>query len=398
MKPIRIGHMSDTHLGYRALSKADPATGRNQRTVDIENAFSWAIDDMIERQVDLVIHAGDLFHHTRPVYPAIGAAIRQFRKLEKAGIPAYVVAGNHDTPRLRVTGSVVGLLESALPDIFFAGGYEERLVDDAKNDLVLTLIPHGRLTNPEPAAVIPVQGRRNVLVAHGLVPNMNLPYLLHEPGEEEINENLLDRAFDYIALGHFHPFLKARDNAWFCGSTERITWRDELISPGYAIATLGDPGAPPVVEQIENPNARPMFTYHYASSLGAELDGNEVADTVLEWMETLAQPEAMTRVVLKDVPRPVRRHAEALIRMDAGGRIWSVEVTSTGGIGSPFADLVSEAPTANLLEQFAAFVAANQESGLYEDSFANAFAATGRRELEQASIVIDAQTVAEGAE
>ncbi len=36
VKPIRIAHISDTHLGYRALGKTDPVTGRNQRSIDVE--------------------------------------------------------------------------------------------------------------------------------------------------------------------------------------------------------------------------------------------------------------------------------------------------------------------------------------------------------------------------
>lgn len=398
MSMLRIAHLSDTHLGYRALAKADPATGRNQRTVDIEDAFSWAVDDLIERQVDLVLHAGDLFHHTRPVYPAIAAAIRQFRKIERAGIPAYVVAGNHDTPRLRVSGSVFGLLESALPDIHFAGGYEDLQLENVQLDALITLIPHGRLTNPMPPAVFPVPDRRNILVTHGLPPNMDLPFPQHEPGEQEIPEHLLDRDFDYIALGHYHPFGQVRSNAWFCGSTERITWRDEFIGPGYAIATLGEPGETATVEHIENPSVRPMHSFEIALAPDEETDGPAVAEMALQWMEALNQPDAMTRIVLKNVARPVRRHAEALIRLDAGGLVWSVEVVSAGAGVSPFLERSTELPSSNLLDQFQVFVSAEREGGRYEASFAEAFAATGRHELELAQVTVDTQPNAEGAE
>lgn len=398
MSVLRIAHLSDTHLGYRALAKADPVSERNQRTVDIEGAFAWAIDDLIERRVDLILHAGDLFHHTRPVYPAIAAAIRQFRKIEKAGIPAYVVAGNHDTPRLRVSGSVFGLLESALPDIHFAGGYEDVQQPIASLDAWITLIPHGRLTNPMPPAVFPVPDLRNILVTHGLPPNMELPFPQHEPGEQEIPEHLLDQKFDYIALGHYHPFGQVRSNAWFCGSTERITWRDEFIGPGYAVATLRGPGETVTVEHIENPNVRPMHSYEIAFAPDQETDGQAIAEMALLWMEALNQPEAMTRIVLKNVPRPVRRHAEALIRLDAGELVWSVEVVSAGAGVSPFLERSTELPSSNLLDQFQSFVSSERDAGRYEASFAEAFAVTGRHELELAQVTVDSQPSAEGAE
>ncbi|MGD9713910.1 MAG: exonuclease SbcCD subunit D, partial [Thermomicrobiales bacterium] len=258
MRTLRIAHLSDTHLGYRSLAKHDPVSGRNQRSIDIERAFAWAIDDILARDIDLVIHSGDLFHHSRPVFPAIGAAIRQLRKLERKDIPVVLIAGNHDTPRLRMTGSVYSLLESALPDVRFFGGYDDHQFALEQLDVVLTVTPHGRLTNPEPASVFPVRDRRNVLVTHGLVPHMDLPYSLREPGEEEISEFMLDQAFDYIALGHYHQHGQPRPNAWYAGSTERIGWGDVETEPGYLIVELGSVGSAPAVERVQVPIARPM--------------------------------------------------------------------------------------------------------------------------------------------
>lgn len=398
MRPLRIAHLADTHLGYRALAKTEPSSGRNQRTVDIELAFAWVIDDLLSREIDIVVHAGDLFHHTRPVYPAISAAIRNFRKLEKAEIPAYIIAGNHDTPRLRISGSVFGLLDSALPDLVFCGGYHDLQVENRDHDVVLTMVPHGRLTNAEPPAVYPVPNRRNLMVAHGLVPNMDLPYPSSEPGEEELPENLMDTMFDYIALGHFHPFRQVRRNAWYSGSSERITWRDEFISPGYAIATLGEPGEPAVVDHIANPTIRPMATYDLPATFGADPDGRQIADHVLQWMERLNEPEAMTRIMLKDIARPVRRHAESLIRLDADGLVWSVEFSSSGSSAMPFSDRNVETKTTSLFELFDAFVAGETAAGTYDAPFAAAFSSRGRHELEQVHVSIDTQSSAEGAE
>ncbi len=57
------------------------------------------------------------------------------RRLEWARIPVVVIAGNHDTPRLRTTGSVFGLLAMALPDIRFITGYdtEEQSFEDLES-------------------------------------------------------------------------------------------------------------------------------------------------------------------------------------------------------------------------------------------------------------------------
>src|SRR5688572_31259885 len=109
-RPIRIAHLADTHLGYRALYRADPNTGRNQRAVDVEHAYARAIADILTRDIDLVIHAGDVFHHTRPSWQAMRAFLIETRRLDRAGLPAVVIAGNHDTPRLRTSGSAFSVL------------------------------------------------------------------------------------------------------------------------------------------------------------------------------------------------------------------------------------------------------------------------------------------------
>ncbi len=394
MRSMRIAHISDTHLGYRALYKADPVSGRNQRSVDIEAAFAWAIDDLLKREVDLVIHSGDLFHQTRPVYPAIGAAMRQFRRLEHAGIPTFVIGGNHDTPRLRTSGSVFSLMETALPDIRFFGEYSHEQAPVERLNLVLTLVPHGRLTNPEPLTILPVAGKRNVLVTHGFVPGMNLPYRSHEPGEEEVREPLLDVDFDYIALGHYHQHNNPRPNAWYAGATERIGWGDAAHEPGYVITELGDAGAQPTVEHIPIP-CRPMFEHQLSERVTVDSDGVRIAGHAIDWLKELDSPTAMTRIVIPGVSRPARRHAEALIRQEAEQFVWSVQVVGKSDIFAGLAERDTELPSINLLDQFAAFVAAEQEAGRYDLPFAIAFAATGRREIEQARLTLDAQLTTE---
>jgi DNA repair exonuclease SbcCD nuclease subunit len=58
---VRIAHISDTHLGYTRYAKLCPETNRNQREVDVQEAYGRAVDEILERDVDLVIHSGDVF-------------------------------------------------------------------------------------------------------------------------------------------------------------------------------------------------------------------------------------------------------------------------------------------------------------------------------------------------
>src|SRR5687768_18149660 len=97
MSNITIAHISDTHLGYRAYFRNDPS-GRNLRTLDIELAYEKVVNDVLTHDsLDLIVHTGDVFHHSRPSWSAIRAFIEQTRRLEAAGVWMIVIAGNHDT-------------------------------------------------------------------------------------------------------------------------------------------------------------------------------------------------------------------------------------------------------------------------------------------------------------
>jgi DNA repair protein SbcD/Mre11 len=53
-------------LGYTRYAKLCPQTNRNQREVDVQEAYKKAVDAILEREVDLVIHSGDVFDSVRP--------------------------------------------------------------------------------------------------------------------------------------------------------------------------------------------------------------------------------------------------------------------------------------------------------------------------------------------
>jgi exonuclease SbcD len=379
-RPLCLAHLADTHLGYRALGRADPESGRNQRAVDIERAFEGAIDGILARDVDLIVHAGDVFHHTRPSWSALRCFVRQLRRVEASGIPCLVIGGNHDTPRLRTTGSVFGLLEMALPGIHFIAGYEVgELRFDALN-LTVQAVPHGALTNPNPPIVFPELGRRNVLVTHGLAPGVKLRGQ-HEPGEENLRGGLLDAGFDYVALGHYHIWGDQGHNAFYSGSTERIGWGDEEVTPGFVIAELGDPGEAPAVTHVDLA-VRPMKTLHPIDGDGR--DARELADLVLDRVRALEMPDGIVRIELQKTPRPIRRETEAILRREVGDLVWTLQLYSPADLLKGFEGARGDTPLADLRSLFGVFVDEQVERQTYDTPFAGAFRARGERALTEA--------------
>lgn len=389
MKPLRIAHISDTHLGYRALGKTDPATGRNQRSIDVERAFSLAIDDIITRGVDLVVHSGDLFNQTRPPYAAIGSAMRQFHKLEEAGIPAVVIGGNHDTPRLRSSGSVFGLMQLVNPTVRFVGGYETDIVPFPALDLTVTAIPHGRLTEPIPPTAFPNANTRNILITHGFVPGMETASH-KEPGEEEIDEALLPPDFDYIALGHYHMRSQPRENAWYAGSTERFGFADERVETGYLMVELGDRGATPVVATIAT-DSRPMLRWRLDDELTQGKDAVQIAALILEWLREEGRPGAMAMAVVYGVPRAVRRQIEQIVREEATELVWTVQVRGAGDVLAGLGRERIDMPAIDLPQLFALFVQSELANGNHDVSFSAHFSEIGLAELKAAQEQVAAE-------
>lgn len=395
LKPIRIAHISDTHLGYRGLNKIDPESGRNQRTMDVDHAFERAVNDILHRDVDLVIHSGDVFHHTRPTWHSLRHFIRQMRRIEHAGIPTVVIAGNHDTPRLRTGGSAYSVLDLALPEIFFAADYEDRHLHAeapfAAMNLHLQAIPHGALTNPDPVAPWVIPGLRNILVCHGMVPGILKPGQHTEAGEQELNAALLDSRFDYIALGHYHVPMQPAPKAWYAGSTERYGFGDWDVTPGYTLVTMGDPGTAVEVEHIDLP-ARPMITLKpvYGSNGSRAQD---IVDKVIAQLGDTATPEAMVRVEVRETERPVRREVESILKRESESLCWSLTVAQERTLFTPEAT----GPTVDLdgvpdiRTLFRTFV--TERTGTqYDDAFAQRFLERGDAALLDAIVAQETPT------
>lgn len=394
-RTLRIAHLADTHLGYRQYATVDPATGRNQRSVDIERAYARTVDDILTRDVDLVIHAGDMFHHTRPSWAAIRAFVEQTRRLANASLSVVAIAGNHDMPRLRSSESLFTILQMVLPGARIVSGYELEEVPFPGLDLLVHAFPHGALTDPNAATPVPDPKARNILVAHGLVQGMPLPNTHHrEPGEAELGLSLLGGELDYVALGHFHVNGQQAPRTYYSGSTERVSWTDFDATPGYNIVTLNEMGA--AVEHIDLPG-RPMIRLERLSA--ATGSAREVADRILFAASRHDQPDAMFRVILDEADRPKRREVERLIRREASEFAWSLEVLSPRETLFAPREGTDEAAAMDFtpLTMFEQFIAEKRASAEYTEAFATAFRERGVRALQDAAIAAEQKVAAEEA-
>ena len=377
---VRLAHISDTHLGYTRYAKLHPETSRNQREVDVQDAYGRAVDAILERDVDLVIHSGDVFDSVRPATHVIIGFLKQTFRLTREDIPYLVAAGNHETPRLR---STTAALEYAnLVNAVSAHGFdvEYHLEEAGDAGVGVTLVPHGAVFGT--GAVTPARDADvNILVTHGLVPGLEARQ--HEMGEANLQSGMLEGGFDYIALGHYHEFHEHKPNAFYAGATERFGFGEVESKPGFAIVEF-DGGGLKSVEHVEI-EARPMLDLPKISA--RDLDAAALSEAVRERTSGVDLDGAIVRLRAYDVRRGVTSGIDRELLRDLQRRClnFSLEVHAEERLEDLERNGSPTAVFGPLGEEFAAFVAARKESGELEEAFAEEFLKKGRGYLARAA-------------
>ena len=97
MRSFRFVHAADIHLDspLKGLSGHEGKVADRIRTATRE-AFDNLIGHTIDEEADFIIIAGDLYDGEWRDYHTGLFFARQMGRLAKAGIPAYVLYGNHD--------------------------------------------------------------------------------------------------------------------------------------------------------------------------------------------------------------------------------------------------------------------------------------------------------------
>lgn len=288
-------HFSDTHLGYSEYNRIDPANGVNQREQDFYNAWQQVVDAIFKHRPDVVLHTGDLFHTPRPSNRAIRVALESIQKISEAGIPFVIISGNHETPRIKATGSIfesIALFEHVYAA--FNSSYQRFRIKGCD----FHCVPHCSLTEELEAAFAAVaiapDAEKNVFLTHGAWTGKQY-YGMGEFNEQRIPdvEGALGTTFDYIALGHYHKRLDVKPNASYCGSTERTSMNEAGNTCGYLLIDL-DSGE----KQFHEIKVRPMFRLPVLNCQG------KTAAIIYNELQKLVQPgmeQAMVSLTLENI-------------------------------------------------------------------------------------------------
>jgi DNA repair exonuclease SbcCD nuclease subunit len=257
----RLVALGDAHLGRTHLAHLRDDEGRNQREEDFLRSFDWAIEKTVELEPDGFLWLGDVFDHARPSYRTFTRVFVAMKRLRDEGLTGVAISGNHDTPRLRGTGSPYAALEEAFDNVAFAWRMEALEHDVA--GVRIHAVPQ-TLSEQEFRAELERSAGRlhaeatSVLLAH--VALTSLPTReWRDINELEVEEAAFDKRFDQVLLGHYHVLQKVSKRTWYAGSTDSFSFADRPKGAGPKGLVVLDTDAGKVVHH-ENPFERPMLT------------------------------------------------------------------------------------------------------------------------------------------
>jgi DNA repair protein SbcD/Mre11 len=292
----RLVALGDAHLGRTHLAHLRDEQGRNVREEDFLRSFSWAIETTLALEPDGFLWLGDVFDHARPTYRTFAHVLAGLQRLADAGLGGVAISGNHDTPRIRSTGSPYDALERVFPGVAFAWRMEAvttELAGVLVHAVPQTLTVADLREQLELAATRVDPASTNLLLAH--VALTSLPTgAWRDINELEVEEAAFDGRFDLVALGHYHAFQRISKRTWYAGSTDTFSYADSPESAKGLIVIDTDTGK---AEHVENPNARPLATVGVPA---AALSPGELVDAVER--AAVGVPEgAILRIYLNEV-------------------------------------------------------------------------------------------------
>ena len=268
---MRIVHLADLHLGTELYGHYDAATGSSTRLADFGAVLDVAVERAIREHADLFLFAGDAYKTRDPNPTQQRELALRLRRLLEAGVPVFLLTGNHDMPNavaratsldifgaLSPTGFAVAsrpglhtvqtpsgpLYVVAIPWItrsaFFARDenknlpaeeLQTRLLERLEQSLALSI---EKMEDDSIPAVLTLHGtvqgavysgERDAMLSH----DMLIPQSV-----------VCNPRFSYVALGHIHKYqvLNRQPLTVYAGSPERIDFGEEHDDKGYVLVTL----------------------------------------------------------------------------------------------------------------------------------------------------------------
>jgi len=341
MEKINLLHFADLHIGVENYGRLDPATGVNGRVLDFMQRFDEVIDYGLEREVDLVIFAGDAFKTRNPNPTHQRAFARRIKRLADAGVPVVLLIGNHDLPTMVQKASSVDIFRTLdVPNVIVGRVEEVHTIETRRGPVQVATVPYPvrqRLLAHDDYRGLSIKQLDEALqrivteniqaLAKQLDPEIPAVLTAHLSisgatyGSERsvmigrdavvLKSALADPAWDYVALGHIHKHQSLNGDSCppvvYSGSLERIDFGEEGQPKGFCWVELArgktTRGWTAAWEFIEV-DARPFVT--------VRADVRETANPLMALQQAIAAhdlQDSVVRLILR-----LRADQEPLVR------------------------------------------------------------------------------------
>ena len=303
---MRILHFSDLHIGVENYGRPDPATGLSTRLGDFLATLDEVVDCALDERVDLVLLAGDAYKGRDPSQTHQREFARRLSRLSNAGIPTFMLVGNHDLPNAVSRATAVEIFHTLqVPHVYIGDSLQIYQVPTPSGPLQILAVPwprrggimtredsrglsideirqelENRLTaavqdrvdqlNPEVPAIL-----TGHLTVNGATTGTEKSMML---GQDHVllASSLHQPQLEYVALGHIHKHQILRQDppmVVYSGSLQRVDFSEEAEQKGFCLVEL-DPSAPVsqrmVDFQFKPVNARPFVTVDVRLTAGDE--------------------------------------------------------------------------------------------------------------------------------
>jgi DNA repair exonuclease SbcCD nuclease subunit len=313
---MKIVHLADTHLGYSAYRKISES-GFNQREEDVILSFLDAVDRIIAMKPDLVLHSGDLFDSVRPTNRIVSIGIEQMLRIYSAGIPLIMISGNHETPKQIYKGSIYSVFDALpLDRKLFNIVYKDRYESFRYGEVLVHAVPQcpdDKTFQAELKKIKMDPEAKNVLMLHCGVTGMK-EFSHGESNELLVDYEWLNRSkFDYVALGHYHGHVKVAENAWFSGSSERMSFNEAGQAKGFLVVDIPKTGK--TKTELIQVRTRAMVDMPSIDASGK--DSVALLQEILDAIKDVDPEGKIIRMTVRNIPQHVMNTLDTKLIRDA---------------------------------------------------------------------------------
>ncbi len=233
---MRILHTSDWHLGKR-LFKLD-------RSPEHELFLSWLIDTIKEKNVDVLLIAGDIFDVPTPPHQSLEMFYNFLNRVStETKTQTLIIAGNHDSGLLLEAPAKIlaphrvkvwGKLSPDVTDHWITIEKDDEKVDVCALPFFRSyeILPQGE---GDALAALKTYLERprtypQLLMLHhlaGVFESAGSEQVISLSGVDSIPIEIL-RSFDYVALGHIHKPQKVGAQTFYSGSPIPLRFSETL--------------------------------------------------------------------------------------------------------------------------------------------------------------------------